>query len=73
MAAAMTPFPERAGAASSFVGFIQMTGGAVTGAVVGAFIDRSPLPLPLALSGMGTSALIIFWLTRHYRAKAKAA
>jgi MFS transporter, DHA1 family, multidrug resistance protein len=66
MAAAMTPFPERAGAASSVIGFIQMTSGATIGAIVGAYVDRSPLPLPLTVCGMGIAALTIFWLTRHY-------
>jgi DHA1 family bicyclomycin/chloramphenicol resistance-like MFS transporter len=72
MAAAMTPFPERAGAASSVIGFIQMTSGAVIGAVVGAFVDRSPLPLPLTLCGMGIAALSIFWLTGQHRIQSKA-
>jgi DHA1 family bicyclomycin/chloramphenicol resistance-like MFS transporter len=71
MAAALTPFPERAGAASSFVGFTQMTSGAAVGAIVGALIDRSVLPLPIALCGMGTAALMIFWYTRAHRARAR--
>jgi MFS transporter, DHA1 family, multidrug resistance protein len=71
MAAAMTPFPERAGAASSVIGFIQMTSGAVIGAIVGAFVDRSPLPLPITLCGMGIAALTIFWRTQHDRIQSK--
>jgi MFS transporter, DHA1 family, multidrug resistance protein len=71
MAAAMTPFPERAGAASSVIGFIQMTSGAVIGAIVGAYVDLSPLPLPIAVCGMGIGALTIFRLTRHSRRTSK--
>jgi MFS transporter, DHA1 family, multidrug resistance protein len=69
MAAALTPFPERAGAASSVVGFIQMTSGAIIGAIVGAFIDHSVLPLPIALCGMGSGALVIFWQTRSAKTR----
>ena len=48
IAGAMTPFPERAGAASSLLGFIQQTVAALCGAVVGWLLGESAWPLALA-------------------------
>src|SRR5262249_9011779 len=42
MARALTPFPERAGAASSLAGFVQMSAGAIAGALVGIAIETTP-------------------------------
>jgi MFS transporter, DHA1 family, multidrug resistance protein len=64
MARALTPFPERAGAASSLAGFIQMAAGAIVGAIVGATIDLTPLALPLTLALAGTTALIVLYASR---------
>ncbi|RFB81336.1 multidrug effflux MFS transporter [Methylovirgula sp. 4M-Z18] len=64
MAAALTPFPHHAGAASSLVGFVQMTSAALVGAVVGSMLGTSPMPLPIAVATMGLLALAIFTALR---------
>jgi MFS transporter, DHA1 family, multidrug resistance protein len=65
MARALTPFPERAGAASSLAGFIQMAAGAIVGATVGATIELTPLALPIALALAGSLALVVLYATRE--------
>ena len=60
MAAALTPFPHHAGAASSLVGFVQMSSAALVGAAVGSMLGASPLPLPIAVAAMGFLAFAIF-------------
>jgi DHA1 family bicyclomycin/chloramphenicol resistance-like MFS transporter len=67
LAAAMTPFPERAGAASSFMGFAQMTSGAIVGTVVGATLGSSAWPLAIVTGVAGVCALVIFHATAHLR------
>jgi DHA1 family bicyclomycin/chloramphenicol resistance-like MFS transporter len=64
MAKALTPFPERAGAASSLAGFIQMSAGALAGALVGAAIESRPLALPIALALAGLAALALLLAAR---------
>ena len=59
IAAAMMPYPDRAGAASSLLGFCQMTSGAVTGVIVANAYDGSGLPLALAVAIMGFAALAL--------------
>ena len=44
IAGALTPFPERAGAASSLFGFVQQSIAALCGAVVGSLLGRSAWP-----------------------------
>lgn len=67
MAAAMAPFPERAGAASSLAGFVQMVFAASAGAAVGAFVGQSAMPLVTASALSGLGALAIFVSTSHIR------
>lgn len=59
IAAAMMPFPGRAGTASSLLGVAQMLCAAITGIIVGHMIGKSawPVALPLALAGCATLAL----------------
>jgi MFS transporter, DHA1 family, multidrug resistance protein len=64
-ALAMTPFPERAGAASSLLGLCQMLVSAFVGLGVGAALGDSPLPLPIALAALGTAALVTVHLGRR--------
>jgi DHA1 family bicyclomycin/chloramphenicol resistance-like MFS transporter len=68
-ASAMAPFPERAGAASSFLGICQMSFAAMVGVWVGHALDGSPLPLAAAVAAIGVVALAVFWSTRRLRAK----
>ena len=66
-ASAMAPFPERAGAASSFLGICQMSLAALVGIWVGHALGGSPLPLPAAVAAIGVAALALFRLTRGVR------
>jgi len=60
MAGAMTPFPERAGAASSLLGLIQMMMAALVGTLLGQMLDwGSALPLPALILVLGGSALLV--------------
>jgi DHA1 family bicyclomycin/chloramphenicol resistance-like MFS transporter len=69
MAAAMSPFPDRAGAASSLAGFAQMVFASVTGSIVGIFVGGSALPLVVASAASGVCAFILFHTTKRLRAK----
>ncbi|CEJ15644.1 Bicyclomycin resistance protein [bacterium YEK0313] len=60
LAGAMKPFPDKAGAASSLAGFIQMTSGAVTGILVGHGLGSSAWPLAIAVSATALLALAVF-------------
>jgi MFS transporter, DHA1 family, multidrug resistance protein len=63
-ASAMMPFPDRAGAASSLLGLIQMSCSAVSGTLLGALITRSPLLMPVFIAIMGVTALLVFQAAR---------
>jgi len=66
-ASAMAPFPERAGAASSFLGICQMSFAALVGVGIGHALGASPLPLPAVVAAIGVSALVLFRLTARLR------
>jgi DHA1 family bicyclomycin/chloramphenicol resistance-like MFS transporter len=70
IAGAMTPFPERAGAASALLGFIQQSAAALCGAVVGWLLGQNAWPLALAVAAMGCATLVIWISTRALRARA---
>lgn len=70
MAAALAPFPERAGAASSLAGFVQMVCASAAGAAVGAFVGGSAMPLVTASALSGLGALAIFARLKRLRRKA---
>jgi MFS transporter, DHA1 family, multidrug resistance protein len=70
IAGAMTPFPERAGAASALLGFVQQSGSALCGVVVGALLGKSAWPLAGAVAMMGCATLLLWILTRALRAHA---
>jgi DHA1 family bicyclomycin/chloramphenicol resistance-like MFS transporter len=68
MASALQPFPERAGAASSLVGFAQMTFGAVVGVALGRTLGaQGMLALPVAVATFGTATLVLFLATGRAR------
>jgi MFS transporter, DHA1 family, multidrug resistance protein len=69
-AGAMTPFPERAGAASSLLGFIQQSVAAVFGAIVGVLLGQSAWPLAGGVAAAGCATLLIWIATRAVRARA---
>ncbi len=68
-AAAMMPFPERAGAASSFVGICQMSFAAVVGLLVGQLLKGSALPMPVMIAALGSAAFALFHLSAGVRAR----
>jgi len=66
-AAALTPFPERAGAASSLMGLAQMSTGAVMGTLLGAALGANAWPLAVATALSGGMSFLVF----HISAKAR--
>ena len=67
-ASAMMPFPDRAGAASSFTGLCQMLFSACVGLLVGHALKNGALPLPIVMSAIGVAALVLFHGTAAVRA-----
>jgi MFS transporter, DHA1 family, multidrug resistance protein len=63
-ASAMMPFPDRAGAASSLQGLLQMSFAAAIGAGLGLALGLTPLAMPIAIAAMGVAALGVFLLAR---------
>jgi DHA1 family bicyclomycin/chloramphenicol resistance-like MFS transporter len=68
MAGALTPFPDRAGTASSLMGFVQQTVAAIVAAVVGAYLGRSAWPVAGVVAVMGCLAFLLWAFTRRLRA-----
>ncbi|HEX8665852.1 MAG TPA: multidrug effflux MFS transporter [Beijerinckiaceae bacterium] len=66
-ASAMTPFPERAGAASSLLGIVQMSFAALVGIALGHALGGEAWPLPLAVAAAGLAAFTLFRGTRRAR------
>jgi DHA1 family bicyclomycin/chloramphenicol resistance-like MFS transporter len=64
IAGAMTPFPERAGAASSLFGFVQQSAAALCGATVGWFLGHTAWPLAIGVAAMGCATLGL-WLATY--------
>jgi MFS transporter, DHA1 family, multidrug resistance protein len=67
VAGALIPFPDRAGSASSLVGFVQQTSAAAVGAVVGQLIGASAWPLAIAIAAMGCLAFALWAASRQVR------
>jgi DHA1 family bicyclomycin/chloramphenicol resistance-like MFS transporter len=70
LACAMQPFPRMAGAASSFVGLVQMTFAAAVGVGLGHGIGSSPVPLPATVAALGIAAFVLFHASAGIRARA---
>lgn len=68
-AGALTRFPERAGAASSLVGFVQQSGAAIVGALVGLALGASAWPLALTIAIVGVLVLLAWVTTRGVRVR----
>src|SRR3984885_9548032 len=66
-AGALTPFPDRAGTASSLLGFAQQTAAAIAAAAIGQYLGRSAWPVAGTIAVMGCLALVIWALTRRVR------
>jgi DHA1 family bicyclomycin/chloramphenicol resistance-like MFS transporter len=67
IAGALTPFPDRAGAASSLFGFVQQSVAALFGAVVGWLLGQSAWPLAIGVAAMGCATLVLCLTTQGIR------
>jgi DHA1 family bicyclomycin/chloramphenicol resistance-like MFS transporter len=67
MAAGLTPFPDRAGAASSLMGFVQMTSAAIVGVLMASALDNTAWPLVIVMALAGVGAFTVFHLTAAVR------
>lgn len=67
IASALSPFPERAGAATSLQGFLQMMFSACVGLGVSTLLGSSAVPLVAVTVLLGTSATILFVATARIR------
>jgi len=70
IAGAMTPFPDRAGTASSLIGVVQQISAALLGTVVGHTVGQSAWPLAGAIATMGCLSFILWAGSRRLRAEA---
>jgi DHA1 family bicyclomycin/chloramphenicol resistance-like MFS transporter len=69
-AAAMMPFPDRAGAASSLSGLIQCTAAAATAAAMARILDGFPIAMALTIAGMALAAAAVTMLSQAGREQA---
>jgi DHA1 family bicyclomycin/chloramphenicol resistance-like MFS transporter len=67
MAGALTPFPDRAGTASSLMGFVQQSAAALAAAAVGLYLGPSAWPVAGALAASGCLSFLIWLFTRRVR------
>lgn len=70
LAGSLQPFPDHAGAASSLVGAIQQTAGAIVGAIVGHLLGTTAWPMINGIAAMGGLTLLLWLSTRKIRARA---
>ena len=63
-AGALLPFPDRAGAASSLLGFATQTASAIVGAVLGHVLGTTAWPLAMAMLLAGGLSLVL-WAVRR--------
>jgi DHA1 family bicyclomycin/chloramphenicol resistance-like MFS transporter len=71
IAGAMTPFPDRAGAASALLGFAQQVVAALCGVAVGQLLGHTAWPLAIAVALMGGASLLLWLVTGAVRARAQ--
>ena len=65
MAGALGPFPDKAGAASALLGFIQMGFAALVGFAVAMTFDGSARPMAVAIALAGCATAAAYWLLAH--------
>jgi len=70
IAGAMQPYRDRAGAASSLLGFLQQSAAALCGVVVGQLLGDKAWPMAIAIAGTGAAALALWAATRKLRERA---
>lgn len=73
MAAAMTPFPQRAGSASSLIGFSQMITAATVGGVLGAMVTDNAWSMILVGAACCAGIIVILHATTGIRTAAREA
>ncbi len=67
-AGALLPFPDRAGAASSLLGFVTQTSSAMVGAILGHTLGATAWPLAIAMMLAGAPvAAVVDAQPRHAR------
>ena len=59
-AGALLPYPDRAGAASSLLGFVTQTSSAVVGAILGHTLGLTAWPLAIAVAIAGSLSLLLW-------------
>jgi len=69
IAGALTPFPERAGTASSLMGFAQQSVAAIVTAAVGSYLGPSAWPVAGVVVAMGWLAFMLWAGTRRLRSR----
>jgi DHA1 family bicyclomycin/chloramphenicol resistance-like MFS transporter len=69
-AGALLPFPDRAGAASSLMGFVTQTLSAIVGAIIGHTLAATAWPLAIAMLLAGGLSLLLWVLSRSVRTPA---
>jgi DHA1 family bicyclomycin/chloramphenicol resistance-like MFS transporter len=69
IAGAMHPYRDRAGAASSLIGFLQQSAAALCGIVVGQLLGDSAWPMAATIAVTGVVTLILWATTRAARAR----
>ena len=70
-AAALSPFPERAGAASSLIGFIRQMTAALAAIIVGLLDDGTSLPIGMGILLAGIGPFLIYHLVIRQRLKSQ--
>ncbi|MBV9556677.1 MAG: multidrug effflux MFS transporter [Pseudolabrys sp.] len=71
IAAAMAPYKRNAGAASSLLGFVQQSGAALCGAIVGHLLGESAWPLAGTVAILGVMGLLLWVVSRGVRSRAE--
>jgi MFS transporter, DHA1 family, multidrug resistance protein len=67
LAGAITPFHDRAGTASSLLGFSQQSTASIAAAIIGAYLGHSAWPVAGTVAAMGCLAFLFWVLTRRAR------
>jgi len=67
-AGALTPFADRAGTASSLLGFAQQSSAAIAAAAIGHFLGSSAWPVAGTIAVAGVVGLVLWVTTRRVRA-----
>ncbi|MEA2982210.1 MAG: transporter, family, multidrug resistance protein [Alphaproteobacteria bacterium] len=68
-AGALLPYPDRAGAASSLLGFVTQTSSAIVGAILGHALGETAWPLAIAMLLAGGLSLLLWTFSRGARAR----